>query len=148
MFRTYCSQWPVDGQRHVRRPILHPGPVQPGDVVGRYQDALAAGDVDAIVGTFAPDGYLREADRAGRSTEATPSCAPSSARVRRRWWDRARACAVTDDGMRCALEYNRVRWGDHECLRRPASRCSNVIRDGLLAAVRVYDDVESRPSGT
>ena len=59
-FRTYCSQWPVDGRRHVRAPILEPGPAHPGDVVGRYQAALDAGDVDAIVGTFATAGYLRE----------------------------------------------------------------------------------------
>src|SRR4051812_10246586 len=37
VFRTYCSQWPVDGQRHLRPPILGPAPVHPGDVVGRYQ---------------------------------------------------------------------------------------------------------------
>ncbi|MDX6229977.1 MAG: hypothetical protein QOI76_3367, partial [Frankiales bacterium] len=60
VFRTYCSQWPVDGRRHVRPPILEPGSAGPGDVVGRYHAALAAGDADAIVATFAPDGYLRE----------------------------------------------------------------------------------------
>ena len=60
VFRTYCSQWPVDGRRHVRPPILEPGAARPGDVVGRYQAALDAGDADAIVGTFAPDGYYRE----------------------------------------------------------------------------------------
>ena len=60
VFRTYCSQWPVDGQRHLRAPILGPGSAEPGDVVGRYQAALAAGDTDAIVSTFAADGYFRE----------------------------------------------------------------------------------------
>ena len=30
VFRTYCSQWPVDGRRHVRPPILEPGDRQPG----------------------------------------------------------------------------------------------------------------------
>ncbi len=60
VFRTYCSQWPVDGQRHLRPAILPPGPEHPGDVVGRYQAALAAGDTEAIVGTFAPDGCYRE----------------------------------------------------------------------------------------
>ena len=39
-FRTYCSQWPVDGRRHIRPPILEPGDARPGDVVGRYQAAL------------------------------------------------------------------------------------------------------------
>jgi hypothetical protein len=60
VFRTYCSQWPVDGRRHVRPPILTPGHADAGDVVGRYQAALGAGDAGAIVSTFAPDGYFRE----------------------------------------------------------------------------------------
>src|SRR6266550_2031962 len=59
VFRTYCSQWPLDERRHVRPPILKPGQAYPGDVVGRYQAALDAGDVDAVVSTFAPDGYFR-----------------------------------------------------------------------------------------
>ena len=29
VFRTYCSQWPVDGRHHVRPPILKPGPATP-----------------------------------------------------------------------------------------------------------------------
>src|ERR1700760_1237681 len=60
VFRTYCSQWPVDGRRHLRPPILPPGDTDPGDVVGRYQAALGTGDADAIVRTFEPDGYYRE----------------------------------------------------------------------------------------
>src|SRR3954447_7016653 len=59
VFRTYCSQWPVDGHRPVRPPILPPGRSRPGDVVGRYQAALAAGDAEAVAATFAPDGYFR-----------------------------------------------------------------------------------------
>ncbi|MEP7022675.1 MAG: nuclear transport factor 2 family protein [Actinomycetota bacterium] len=60
VFRTYCSQLPVDGRRHVRPPILESGPIQPGDVIGRYQAALGAGDTEAVVSTFAADGYFRE----------------------------------------------------------------------------------------
>jgi hypothetical protein len=72
-FRTYCSQWPLDERRHVRPPILKPGPAHPGDVVGRYQAALGAGDVDAVVSTFASDGYFR-----GPSAPVTPTAAPTS----------------------------------------------------------------------
>jgi hypothetical protein len=43
VFRTYCSQWPVGGRRHVRPPILKPGHAHPDDVAGRYQAALDAG---------------------------------------------------------------------------------------------------------
>ena len=52
-------------------------------------------------------------------------------------------CAVTDDGVRCALEYNCIRWGSHSL---PAQAGLGVYErgpDGLLAAVRVYDDVEA-----
>lgn len=55
---TYRSRWPVDGRRYVRPPILDPRQVQLRDVVGRYQAALEAGDAEAAVGTFAPDGYV------------------------------------------------------------------------------------------
>ena len=52
-------------------------------------------------------------------------------------------CAVTDDGLRCALEYNYVRWGSHD-LRPQAGICVYERGpDGLLAAARVYDDVEA-----
>src|SRR6202042_848255 len=60
VFRTYCSQWPVDGRKHLRPPILQRGAAQPGDIVARHLAALDAGDVTAIVGTFEPDGYVRE----------------------------------------------------------------------------------------
>jgi ketosteroid isomerase-like protein len=60
VFRTYCSQWPVDGRRHIRPPILKPGAARADDVVGRYHAALKAGDAEAIVNTFASDGYFRE----------------------------------------------------------------------------------------
>jgi hypothetical protein len=52
VFRTYCSQWPVDERRHLRPPILKPGQAHPGDVVGRYQDGLAAGDTETVVSTL------------------------------------------------------------------------------------------------
>ena len=51
VFRTYCSQWPVDERRHIRPPILEPGQAHPGDVVGRYQDALTAAD-EARIGAL------------------------------------------------------------------------------------------------
>ena len=60
VFRTYCSQWPLFGQHQVRAPILGPGSRHPGGVVGQYQAALEAGDADAVMQAFEPDGYFRE----------------------------------------------------------------------------------------
>jgi hypothetical protein len=48
---------------------------------------------------------------------------------------------VTDDGARCALEYNCVRWGRYDLPPQAGIAIFERSPDGLLAAVRVYDDV-------
>jgi ketosteroid isomerase-like protein len=144
VFRTYCSQVPVDGRRHLRPAILQPGPAHPGDVVGRYQAALDAGDAEAIVSTFAPDGYFREpigphfAHRGTgelRSFFATRFGAGGGIGLQH--------CAVTDDGVRCALEYNCVRWGSRDVPPQAGIGVYERGPDGLLAAARIYDDIEA-----
>ena len=143
VFRTYCSQWPVAGRREIRPAILKPGPVRLGDVVGRYQDALEAGDAEAVVSTFEADGYYREpigphATHRGtaelRSFFTTSFGAGGGVGLE--------YCAVTDDGVRCALEFNCVRWGSHDLPPQAGLGVYERGPDGLLAAARVYDDIE------
>jgi hypothetical protein len=149
MFRSYCSQWPLSGHREVRPAFLKPAPGSLGtnDVVGRYLAALAAGDADAIVGLFSPDGTLRE---------------PLGFREIHRGPDQLRSfydqlfsaggglglelCCVTDDGVCCAVESNWVRWGRHDLTPQAGISVYQRGPDGLLAAVRIYDDVEP-PAG-
>ena len=142
VFRTYCSQWPVDGRRHVRPPILEPGNVKPGDIVGRYHAALDAGDAAAIVSTFALDGYVREP--IGRDS------VHRGATDLRAYFDRCfsvgggidlEPCVVTDDGVRCVVEYDCVRWGRHGLPPQAGLGVYERGPDGLLAAVRIYDDI-------
>ena len=143
VFRTYCSQWPVDGRRHLRPPILETAAGRPGDVIGRYHAALEAGDAEAIVNVFAPDGYFREpigphihrGTRELRSYYTTCFSAGGGIGLQH--------CAVTDDGVRCAVEYNCVRWGRHDLPPQAGIGVYERGPDGLLAAARVYDDVEA-----
>ena len=144
VFRTYCSQWPVDGRRHVRPPILRSGSARPGDIVGRYQAALEAGDAEAIVNTFAPDGYFREPIGPHYTHRGIPelrsfftTCFSAGGGIG------LQHCTVTDDGVRCALEYNCVRWGSHDLPPQAGIGVYERGPDGLLAAARVYDDVEA-----
>jgi ketosteroid isomerase-like protein len=144
VFRTYCSQWPVDGRRHVRPPILEPDTLSPGDVVGRFQAALADGDVDDIVATFAPEGYVRESlalEVDHRGTAALRAyftrCFGAGGGIG------VQQCAMTDDGVRCALEYTCVRWGRHAVPPQAGLAVYERGPDGLLSAVRIYDDVEA-----
>jgi hypothetical protein len=141
VFRTYCSQWPVDGSRHVRPAFLPPGGETPADVVGRHLAALEAGDTDAVMGTFAPGGYLREA--------VGPDFLHDGAYQLRAFFDRRlreggigmQYCQVTDDGVRCAVEYNVVAWGPQRVPPQAGLAVYERAADGLLAAARLYDDV-------
>jgi hypothetical protein len=128
VFRTYLTQLPILGTHHVRASFLDPGPALPGDVVSRYYAALDAGDVEAVVATFSPDGYFREPvgpDAVHRGSDELRTffaACFSSGGVR------LEPCVVTDDGVRCAVEYNFVRWGSHDLNLRRASASTSGAR--------------------
>jgi hypothetical protein len=142
--RMYFSSWPSTGRHAHRPPLLQPDPdLRAPDVVGEYQRALAAGDVEAILATFEPDGSMRE---------------PAGDAYVHRGADELRAlyarffsngggiplehCTVIDDGRSCALEYNVVEWG-RTALPAEAGLAVYVRGDGgRLTAARVYDDCE------
>jgi hypothetical protein len=143
VFRSYCSQWPVAGRRELRPAILEPGPVHPGDVVDRYQAALKAGDAQAVTSTFGADGYYREPIGPHATHRGTAELRSFFARSFSAGGGIGlQYCAVTDDGVRCALEYNCVRWGSHDLPPQAGLGVYERGPDGLLAAARVYDDVE------
>ncbi|HEX3426700.1 MAG TPA: nuclear transport factor 2 family protein [Acidimicrobiales bacterium] len=102
VFRTYCSQWPIDGRRHLRPPILKHADVRPSDVVGRFQAALEVGDADAIVDTFAPDGYGSGTRRASRHPSRHIGAPLLLHHVLQRW-RRHRPAALPGHGRRGPL---------------------------------------------
>jgi hypothetical protein len=142
--RVYFSRWPLMGRHAVRPPVLQLDPdLHEADVVGEYQRALSAGDVEAAVAMFEADGYLRE---------------PAGDAYIHRGTDELRAlfgrffgdgggiplehCAVTDDGRACALEYNVVAWGTTQL--PPQAGIAVYVRgdSGKLAGARIYDDCD------
>jgi SnoaL-like protein len=147
--RIYFSSWPLTGRHAIRPPLLQPeAEVRESDVVGEYQRALAAGDVDAILAAFDADGYARE---------------PAGGEHVHRGDDDLRAfyellfsrgggialehCATIDDGRSCALEYNVVRWGKTELPPQAGMAVYARGPGGRLAAARIYDDVDA-PHGS
>jgi limonene-1,2-epoxide hydrolase len=139
--------WPVavvaESPDDLRPAILPPGGTLPGDVVGRFQAALASGDADALVRAFEPDGYYRE-PIGPHLTHRGPAELRSffTERLGARGGIALQPCEVTDDGVRCAVEYNFVRWGGQDLPPQAGLGVYERGPDGLLAAARAYDDVE------
>jgi hypothetical protein len=140
--RIYHSIWALTGRHLHRPPLLQRDPeLRVERVVAEYQRALAAGDVEAIVATFAPDGYARE---------------PAGGEFVHQGRDALRAfyagwfpgdggialehCALIHDGRACALEYNVV--GRGATAVPPEAGVAVYVQDegGKLAAARMYDD--------
>lgn len=142
--RIYFSNWALAGRHANRPPLLQRDPeLRHSDIVGDYQRALAAGDLDAILTSFEPDSYAREpaggqhihSGRDGlRSFYASLFSNGGGIPLEH--------CAVIDDGRACALEYNVVRWGKTEL--PPQAGVAVYVRgpSGRLAAARIYDDAD------
>jgi limonene-1,2-epoxide hydrolase len=143
VFRTYCSQLPVDRRRHIRPPILPPVGARPGDVVGRYLAALQAGDTDAIVGTFTSQGYVREPIDA-TCIAAPMSCARTSTGASAP--GAASACSTARSPTTASAARSSTTasaGGAHPVAPQAGMGVYERGPDGLLAAARLYDDIEA-----
>ena len=142
--RVYFSTWALSRSHVNRPPLLQPDPeLRAPGIVSEYQEALAGGDVDAIVAAFEPDGYARE---------------PAGDQYLHRGPDALRSfyqrlfsndggiplehCALISDKRMCALEYNVVRWGQTELPPAAGVAVYALGKSGKLAAVRIYDGVD------
>jgi hypothetical protein len=144
--RIYYGAWPLAGRHATRPPLLQPDPDLPvPDVVGEYQRALAAGDVEATVAAFESDAYVREPAGGGYVHRGRDELA---AFYERFFSDGGgvslEQCTVTDDGRSCALEYDAIRSGRTELA--PDAGLAVYVRGatGRLAAARMYDDADPR----
>ena len=142
--RVYYSSWQLTGRHSNRPPLLQPGPeVSESDVVGGYQRALAAGDLDEILASFDPDGYAREpagSEYIHRGPEGLREFYGSL--FSNGGGIPLEHCTSTDDGRTCALEYNVTQWGRTELPPQAGIAVYERGESGKLAAARIYDDVD------
>ena len=141
--RIYFSSWPLTGRHMNRQPLLQPDPdLRPPDVVAEFGRALAAGDLEAILATFEPDGRVRE-PAGGQYLHSGPDGL-------RGFFEPLftigggiplEICGLVDDGRACAVEYNVVGWGRMEMAPQAAMGVFVRGESGSLANVRLYDDV-------
>lgn len=142
--RVYHSLWPLTGSHNVRPPLLSEDPGlhaegSPGD----YQRALAEGDSEGILGTFEPDGYAREPSGGAYLHRGAEGLRELYAHMFANGGGiPLEHCTLTDDGVRCAIEYNCVRWGITDIPPQAGIAVYERGNSRLLAAARIYDDVE------
>src|SRR5918995_5925723 len=142
--RVYHSKWPLTGEHAVRAPLLPADPALqlPGGVVSDYQRALAEGDLAGIVATFEPDGYAREPSGGAYLHHGSEALREVYAHLFANGGGiLLEHCTLTDDGVRCAIEYNCVRWGLTDIPPQAGVAVYERGSSGLLAAARIYDDV-------
>lgn len=142
--RLYHSTWPLTGGHRVRPPLLVPptAPVAQPAILGRYFAAIgAAADVAGVLRLFSAEGYVREpSGEAYRHTGASG---------RRAFYEAALArggvglthCTGTSAGRHFAIEYICDSWGTTRFAPQAGCAIYELADDGLIAAVRIYDDV-------
>ncbi len=113
MIRVYHSMWTLTAEHTIRRPLLPADPeLRAKGAVGDYQRALAGGDMEGILGTFEPDGYAREPSGGAFVHRGVEGLRTLYAHMLANGGGiLLEHCTTTDDGVRCAVEYNCMRWG-------------------------------------
>jgi hypothetical protein len=142
--RIYHSLWPVKGRHEVRPPSLDADEnLQIAEPVATYQAALAAGDVEKILGTFAEDAVVRE-PAGGKYLHRGPDGRRGFyTAILARGGIPLKHCTVTDDGGACAIEYICDRWGDRTLPPQAGVAVYERASPTALAAARIYDDVDA-----
>jgi hypothetical protein len=141
--RTYHSTWPLAGSHAVRSPVLARDPsLDAPDVVGAYQRALAAGDLDGILGAFEGDAYAREPSGGEYVYRGTARLRQLYTMLFATGGIQLDFCTLVDDGVRCAIEYDCVRFGKTEIPPQAGIAVYERGPTGLLSAARIYDDVK------
>jgi len=139
--RVYHSVAPVLGRGVHRPPMLQRDPeLRAPDVMAEYHRALVAGDVDAILATFEPDGSVSESARGNAVHEGLEGLRAFYRELFSSGGMALEYCAAIDTGPAFALEYNVLEWGGAELA--PEAGLSVYVRgaSGKLAATRIYTD--------
>jgi hypothetical protein len=140
---VYHSMWPLMGAHAIRSPILPElaGLVLP-DVIEQYEEGLTRADVPRLLQQFEADGVVREPTGERHIYRGRAELTHFFGKLLATGGIYRERCSLTDDGRSCALEYNVTAWDGVLLPHQAGIAVYERARTGLLAATRIYDDVE------
>jgi hypothetical protein len=143
---VYHSMWPLMGAHAIRAPILPAlSDLRLPAVVERYHTMLAAGNASGILEQFDVGGVVREADGEEEVHRGRRELQQFFGELFTLGGISLDRCSSTDDGTSCALEYNLTAWGRVLLPHQAGIAVYERSGAGVLAAVRLYDDI-ARPA--
>lgn len=141
--RLYYSTRPINGTQAVRSPLLpQDDEVAVPPPVAAHLEALARGNVGAIVESFEEKGTLRDAQGVTHAREGDVLTAHYKRLFGQGPGIEVLKGARADDGRTCALEYTVVRVHGKPVPPQAGLAVYERGDSGLLRAVRVYEDIE------
>jgi hypothetical protein len=141
--RAYHGTLPSTGRRAIRPPLLQADPaLRVPDIVAEHQRGLSAGDADAVVAAFDPEGHVRDPTGGERPHAGHDALRRFYRGLLASGGIAEENCTIGCDGDVCALEYNIVGWGGADL--PPQAGMAVYVRgpSGRLHALRVYHDLE------
>jgi ketosteroid isomerase-like protein len=149
---VYYTNWPFNNHSHSHRPALFDEP-EPGakhtDVILRYYQSLVTGDLEKLATCFEADIYFREPSGPPYVHWGTNAVIEYFKGLFHNGAPMLREDTVTDDG-RCAIMeftvigWNGKEWGDPSQYHAGLA-CYERSKEGLMRAIRIYDDVDFTP---
>ena len=141
--RVYHSNWPLEGRHRLRPPILpEDANLVIPDIVGKYMEALAAGNLAGSEAVFESTGYFREPSGGIHIYRGTEGIREAYGAFFKVGGIHLRHCTVIDDGVVCGVEFIADGWGPRPFEPQAGIGVYERGPSGKLVAARIYDDVD------
>jgi len=144
---VYYTIWPII-KKHTKRPVIFEQPqldTVPSPVLQAYHECLTTGNLDGLHDLMPADVYIRESSGPPYSHLGITNVINYFGGLFKDGAPLMRSERITSDGRCTFLEFTVVGWNGKkwpESDHQAGAGIWELNADGLLSAVRVYDDIE------
>ena len=143
----YYTIWPII-KKHTKRPVIFEQPqldTVPSPVLQAYHEYLTTSNLEGVREVMTADAYIRESSGPPYAHLGITNVIKYFGGLFKDGAPLMRSERITSDGRCTFLEFTVVGWNDKEWPESDHQAGAGIWElnsDGLLSAVRVYDDIE------